>query len=343
MHSWLLPLLAAAASVAAAPAQNLSGAEPLAQVNGAVITDAEVEAGLAQSLSKLREQIYREKRMRLEALIDERLLAGEAAKRGVSADALIASEITAKAAPVSDADAAAFYEANKTRLKGDLAQWREKIRTFIGEQRATAARQAFVKTLREGAAVKVFLEPPPVFRATVNVSSAPVRGNPSAPVTIVEFSDFHCPFCRKVQPVLVQLLSKYPDRVRIVYKDLPLDNLHPQARAAAEAARCAADQGKFWEFHDKLYAAGPDGSPETLKRFAQDVAVDVERFEACRSTRQHRAAVEKDVREGGSLGITGTPGFFINGRFLSGAQPVEAFARIVDEELAAMPQPSAGR
>lgn len=342
MHSWILPLLAAAASVAAAPAQHPSGAEPLAQVNGGVITDAEVEAGLAQSLSKLREQIYREKRTRLDALIDERLLAAEAAKRGVSADALIA-EITAKTAPVTDEQAAAFYEANKTRLQGDLAQWREKIRTFIGEQRATAARQAFVKTLREGAAVTVFLEPPPVFRATVDVSSAPVRGNPSAPVTIVEFSDFHCPFCRKVQPVLVQLLSKYPDRVRIVYKDLPLDNLHPHARAAAEAARCAADQGKFWEFHDKLYAAGPDGSPETLKRFAQEVAVDVERFEACRSTRQHRAAVEKDVREGGNLGINGTPGFFINGRFLSGAQPVEAFARIIDEELAAKPQPSTRR
>ena len=88
----------------------------------------------------------------------------------------------------------------------------------------------------------------------------------AAPVTIVEFSDFHCPFCRQVQPVLLQMLQKYGHRVRLVYKDMPIDGLHPQARGVAEAARCAADQGRFWEFHDKVYANPPDGSAVTLQR-----------------------------------------------------------------------------
>jgi protein-disulfide isomerase len=188
--------------------------------------------------------------------------------------------------------------------------------------------------LRDAAEVKVFLAAPPVFRADVNLTGAPVRGNAAAPVTVVEFSDFHCPFCRQVQPVLTQLLQKYNGRVRLVYKDMPLDALHGQARGVAEAGRCAAEQGRFWEFHDKVYANGPDGSAPTMQRLAQEAGVDVNKFESCRTSRKFQAGVEKDVQEGTELGINGTPGFFINGRFLSGAQPIEAFTRIIDQELA---------
>ena len=160
-----------------------------------------------------------------------------------------------------------------------------------------------------------------------------MRGSAAAPVTIVEFSDFHCPFCRRVQPVLVQLLQKYRDRVRLVYKDMPIDSLHPQARGVAEAARCAAEQGRFWEFHDRVYANPPDGSDTTMQRYALESGADVARFESCRTTRRFQAEVEKDAREGTALGIDGTPGFYINGRFLSGAQPIESFTRIIDDEL----------
>jgi protein-disulfide isomerase len=153
-------------------------------------------------------------------------------------------------------------------------------------------------------------------------------------VTLIEFSDFHCPFCRKVQPTLVELMARYGDRLRLVYKDMPLDNLHPQARATAEAARCAAEQGRFWEYHDKIYANAVDGSPAALQRFAQEAGLDAARFESCRASRKYQTGVQKDVQEGTLLGISGTPGFFINGRFVSGAQPIEVFTRIIDEELA---------
>ena len=307
-----------------------------AEVNGVAITMAEVEEGAAQNLAKLEEQIYQIKRTRLDALIEDRLLASEAKKRGISTTALIEAEITKQVAPVPAEEVAAFHETNKAKLQGDLAKWEGQIRTYLTGQRVAVRRQAFIKTLRDTADVKVMIAPPPVFRATVSVAGAPVRGAETAPVTLIEFSDFHCPFCRQVQPVLKQLLTKYGQDLRIVYKDLPIDSLHPQARLASEAARCAGDQGRFWEYHDRLYVGGSDASPAILQQIAKEVGVaDAAQFETCRSSRKYQAAVQKDVQEGATLGINGTPGFFVNGRFLSGAQPIENFIRVIDEELAA--------
>lgn len=331
----VLVWLGICANAAGAAAQDRKSNGPAAEVNGIAIAMTEVEEGAAQSLAKLEEQIYNIKRTRLDALIDERLLAFEATKRGMSTTALIDAEITSQVPPVTDAEVAAFHEANKSKLEGDVAKWADQIKKYLTGQRVAVRRQAFIEKLRESADVKVFLAPPPIYRASVSVAGAPVRGAVGAPVTIVEFSDFHCPFCRKVQPVLTQLLSRYDQKIRVVYKDLPLDSLHPQARAAAEAARCAGDQGHFWEYHDKLYAGPADGSAATLQQLAEGLGLDATQFEACRSSRKYQTAVQKDLVEGASLGITGTPGFFINGRFLSGAQPLEAFARIIDEELAA--------
>jgi protein-disulfide isomerase len=324
------------AAVRATEAQTATEKKPTAaaEVNGLTITDAEVEEGVAQSLAKLEEQIYNIKRARVDALIDDRLLAIEAKKRGITTTALIDAEITSKVTPPEAAEVSAFYETNKAKLQGDLAKWEEQIRTYLKGQRVATRRQAFVKQLRDAADVKVLLTPPPIYRATVPVGDAPVRGAASAPVTIVEYSDFHCPFCRQIQPVLQQLMARYDQKIRIVYKDFPLDNLHAQARAAAEAARCAGAQGKFWEYHDKVYGSPVDGSPARLKQFAQDLGLDAAQFDACQSSRKYQAAVQKDTQEGTGLGVTGTPGFFINGRFLSGAQPMETFTRIIDEELA---------
>jgi protein-disulfide isomerase len=122
--------------------------------------------------------------------------------------------------------------------------------------------------------------------------------------------------------------------VRLVYRDFPIDGLHPQARRAAEAARCAHDQGKFWEYHDVLFTQAPKATPDDLGRYAAQVGLDRAAFDRCLTERAHRATVERDLDEGRRLGITGTPAFFINGRALIGAQPLEAFVRVVEEELA---------
>src|SRR5947199_387433 len=178
------------------------------------------------------------------------------------------------------------------------------------------------------------LKPPPVLRAEVSADGAPSKGPGKAPVTIVEFSDFHCPFCRRVLPTLAQLESQYGEKIRLVFRDFPIDNLHPEASKAHEAARCANEQGKFWAYHDKLFASPPKSSPEIFKGFAKDLGLNVTAFESCFASGKYQAAVKKDIEEGNRVGVTGTPAFFINGRIISGAQPLEAFARVIDDELA---------
>ena len=188
-------------------------------------------------------------------------------------------------------------------------------------------------SLRSQGKVIVRLQPLPVIRVEVSTQGAPVRGAADAPVTLVEFSDFECPFCKQAQPTLKQLLERYPGKVRIAYRDFPLESIHPQARRAAEAARCAHDQGKFWEYHDALFTASPKLSADDLKRYATEVGLDGTKFDACVAGGSHKAAVQQDLDEGKELGITGTPAFFINGRPLSGAQPLEAFTKVIDDEL----------
>ncbi len=175
---------------------------------------------------------------------------------------------------------------------------------------------------------------PPVFRAQVSTDGALATGPATAPVTIVEFSDFHCPFCKRVVPTLAQLEIQYGDQVKLVFRDFPIDQLHPQSRKAHEAARCANEQSKFWAYHDALFANAPKTSPEQLKASAQEVGLDLPAFEQCVSSGKYQATVQQDVEEGTRAGITGTPAFFINGRLLSGAQPLESFARAIEDELA---------
>ncbi len=153
-------------------------------------------------------------------------------------------------------------------------------------------------------------------------------------MTIVEFSDFQCPFCKRVEPTLTKVMSRYSDKVKLAYRDFPLDQLHSDARKAAEAARCANDQGKFWAYHYLLYTNAPKLGSEQLKTYAQEVGLDVPAFEQCVSSRKHQAAVQKDLDEGMRAGVTGTPAFFINGRVVSGAQPLESFVQMIEEEMA---------
>ena len=191
-----------------------------------------------------------------------------------------------------------------------------------------------MQSLRSQANVVVHLKAPAVFRAEVSVNGAPFKGPATAPVTIVEFSNFHCPFCKRVLPRLGQLESQYGDKVKLVFRDYPIDNLYPAGRKAHEAARCAYEPGKFWAYHDLLFANAPKASPEQLKTYAQEVGLDVAAFEQCVNSGTYQAAVQSDVEEGTRVGVTGTPAFFINGRLVSGAQPLESFVRVIEEELA---------
>ncbi len=308
-------------------------ANVVANVGGKEITVAELEANLGAQAAQLEEQIYQFKRHRLNEMVAERLIADEAARRKMPVEALLNAEVTAKVAPVTEGEIEAFFQGNAQLRNSDPAVVRPQIKNYLANQRTAAAREIFVQSLRAKASVVINL-PPPRLRIHASIADAPFKGGANAAVTIIEFSDFHCQFCIRVQPTLAQVVAKYGDQVKLVYRDLPLDQLHPQARRAAEAARCAMDQGKFWPFHDQLYQGGADASIERFKSIAQTVGLDADAFESCLSGGKHKAEVQQSIDEATKLGLSGTPAFLINGRFLSGAQPLEAFVALIEEELA---------
>ena len=182
--------------------------------------------------------------------------------------------------------------------------------------------------------VMLLLCVPGLVEAQKDSLSFRTKGKPTAPVTVYEMSDFQCPFCKQVQPTFEKLLARYGDKIKLAHRDFPIDSLHPQARLAHEAARCANEQGKFWAYHDKLFASPPKSTPEIFKGMAKELDLEITKFETCFDSGKYQSAVKKDIEEGNRLGVSGTPAFFINGRLVSGAQPLDAFSRVIDDELA---------
>ena len=319
----------------AAQTPGVTKPDAVAIIDGVAIPFSALDEAVAPQIAKLDEQAYEIRRQQLDELIANRLLADEAKRRGVPADALIKTEVTDKVAAVTDKDLAKFIEDNRSRLRADPATLVPQIRKYLEAQREDARRQAFLDELKTKAKVEVLLSAPARFRAPIDLAGAPVRGPQQAPVTIVEFSDFHCPYCRSVQETLKEVLAKYPTQVRLVYKHFPLDDRHPDARRVAEASWCADKQQRFWQFHDAVYASEPDGSSAAMTAMAGKAGLDVKAFDACIASGQAAPIVNAQLEEGQHFGVTGTPGFFINGRLMSGALPLSAFSEIIDEELAA--------
>jgi protein-disulfide isomerase len=304
-----------------------------ARVDGQVVTLDELEKALAPQLAKLQEQKFQLMESKLEELIAERLLTIEAKRRGITVEELLKAEVTSKAPEVTDAEVAAFMTQNKARLQGQEAELRPKVRDYLRDQKVQASRHAFLAGLQQHAKVERFLEEPEPVRIPVSAEGAFAQGPKDAPVTIVEFSDFQCPFCSRVVATLKEVVRLYPKQVRLAFRDFPIAGLHPKAAKAAEAARCAGEQGKFWEYHDLLFGSQAQATPADFKRFAEQLKLDANNFATCLDSGKHAAAVASDVQEGTRLGITGTPTFFINGRLVVGALPLEAFQRIIDREL----------
>ena len=174
--------------------------------------------------------------------------------------------------------------------------------------------------------------PDPNKNYSINIKGSPRRGGQNAKLAVVEFSDFQCPFCARVNPTLDQIVKEYGDQVEIVFKHLPL-RMHPKAKAAHAAAEAAHRQDKFWEMHDLIFANPRDMAPETFEKYAQQLGLNMDRFRKDVASASVKKKVDADAAEAERLGVTGTPGFFVNGRFLSGAKPFESFKQLIDEEL----------
>jgi len=302
----------------------------VATVNNIEITQKQVDESVAVQIYPLQQQLYAIRKAALENLITTKILESEAAARRIAIDdlrkQLTLGEVNVTRAQVEDA-----YKQNASffaTMSPDEA--RERLRLDLENQARMKHYRTGLDALRKKWAVAMNM-PPPVFVSELDDGASPVRGAMNPIVTIVEFSDFECPFCKQAQSVLTQIVESYGRTVRLVFKHLPLEG-HRNSLPAARAAYCAAEQDRFWQFQDAVFAAG-NLSPPVFEQIASDLGLGLPKFQECVASERSRAAVIKDIEAARLLRIESTPSFVVNGKIIKGALSFADFQRIVEQEL----------
>jgi protein-disulfide isomerase len=319
-------MLAAVAVLASMGLASAQDSEAVAEIKGEKITRAELHEQESGMLLQARYDFYKAEQRALDELIARRLLENEARRQHLSVEELLKREVDDKVQDLTEEQLRTVYEAIAPQEAFEAM--RDKIQDSVRAQRVKKARRDYIDSLREKANVLVLLAPP---SADFAVGNAARLGPASAPVQLVEFADFECPYCIKVYPELKKLKAEFGDRISLVYKDFPLP-MHAHAEKAAEAARCAGVQNKFWPYHDRLFSSTQIDVPQ-LKQFATDLGLDMAKFNICLDSGQQAAAVQKDAAEAKKIGLSGTPSFFLNGHFFTGALQYEDLRKMVLREL----------
>ncbi|HYO54424.1 thioredoxin domain-containing protein [Archangium sp.] len=306
--------------------------------DGQKITFGELNDRIKDQLANLDKQKHQLRKQGIEGFVVERLVQAEAKKRNLTEEQLVKAEVDDKIPQPPEEEIKKLYDEAKGRLPPGTTyeQVKPQIVDFLtGSKKQERARE-FFNELKKTANVQITLpEPPkaPVERKQVAATGA-AKGPENAPITIVEFSDFQCPFCSKAIQTVEDVLKAYPNQVRLVFRHFPLE-FHKQAPKASEAALCAHDQGKFWEYHDTLFANQKALEVPALKGYAKQLGLDTAKFDKCLDSGEKASIVSADMADGQKVGVNGTPAFFINGVLLSGAQPFEEFKSVIDSELQA--------
>ena len=286
------------------------------------------------SFAHVQQEQYESRRRALDSILGTYLLEQEAKRRGTTVDKLLESELSRLVPTPSEAQILEAYTASRLAAQGiSLGDARESLTEALSrQQNQSAALAQYLDELRSAArGLNVAFDAP---RQPIPVATTDrILGADDAVVTLVEYGDFECPFCRAATPVIKRLMAEHKGRLRLVWKDSPLPS-HPDARPAAEAARCAADQGKFWDYHDKLFDNQKSLSKGRLRDYAKQLKLDQRAFESCVNGGTHAKGVQAAVDEATTMGVTATPTIFINGRMVVGALPYDAFERIIQDELA---------
>ena len=300
---------------------------PLAKVAGNTVYEDELPSSVQAQCRGLRHQEFELEKKALDQLVRQRLLENEAKKRGTTPDKLLDKATEGKSFDPTEAELDAYYLAQRDRMPQPFDDVKAKLEEDLKAAKVQEAKDAYVDLLLEQADIVILLRPP---RIEVGYDEKRLKGKHSAPVTIVEFSDFSCPFCRQAESTLKELLAKYDGKVSLAYRDFPLREVHPLAESLAEAARCASEQGRFWEYHDLVFE---NANADPLENAAH-LQLDEKQFKSCLTSGKYKPLVDKDLEEAIRSGVSGTPGFFINGIYLAGSQPKATFEKIIDEELA---------
>jgi protein-disulfide isomerase len=322
-------------------AQVEDDSEVIADIRGMTISRGELEGVVEQELGELEKESLlfaanQERRKydllekQLNTMMSEELFRLEAADRGIPQDELLEQEVYSKTEPPTEQDVETYYEANRSRIREPKAQVLSRIRRFLAETKMDEAQESFLDQMKKKYQAEVAFGP---YRLEIATAGHPFLGTADAPVTLVEFSDFECPYCLAMYSTLKILQRDYGEKVRVVFRQFPLNGIHPHAQKAAEASLCANDQGKFWELHDLMFEGQDKLEVSGLESKVESLGLDLARFQNCLSDERYAAQVKEDVIAGTAVGVTGTPAIFVNGRPLLGNVPYEEIAEIVDEEL----------
>jgi protein-disulfide isomerase len=324
-----LSLAAASVTVAQLQRETVAG-EIVATIGDQRVTAHQLEELARDRLMRLRAEEYNIKRQVLDEYVTRTLLEKEARARGIGVEELQKREVDDKVVPISEEQKRAVFESNRQQFQGKSeAEAFAQIEANLKRVRIAEARRQLLAATRASTPVRILLEAPRLEVA----AEGPALGPKDAAVTIVEFADYQCPACARALPTVKRLMQQYQGKVRFVFQDFPLQ-IHPDAPKAAEAAACAGEQGKFWEMHDTLFSNQQGLKPADLKRRAAALELEANRFDSCLDSGKRAADWKRQLEAGRNRGVSATPTFFINGRLLSGAQPYQNFADVIEQELA---------
>lgn len=321
-----------------APAYADDPAAVAAYWEGGSLTYAEVTTPMKSQLDQMLAEYlmgrYDVEYQAAQQAMDEKILEAEAKKRGLGAiEDLLKVEINDKVGKPTDAEIAEAYEALKRKLRGQtMEEARSVLESAVTQKKQGERYAVYIEELRKTYKASVQLQFPDVPRIDVSADDDPFVGPADAPITIIQFAEFQCPYCGKARESVDKVMANYDGKVKFVFRDFPLD-FHQNAIPAAVAANCAGQQDKYWPVHDAFMKNQSALAEGDLLRVARDAGLDMEKWETCRKDPTIEAEIRKDAEAGAKAGVTGTPAFFINGVFLNGAQPYEKFQAIVDAEL----------
>lgn len=324
------------------PAAQAPAATPDAGVvaawEGGQLTYGELRQEIGTELTRLEAEYLTNRYDTESAALDDKvntaLLEAEAKKQGLpDPSALLKKEVEEKAAKPTEGELKELYDANARKLRGKtMDEVRPDLERAVTQQKQGERFGVYMSELRKKYGVNIQLPYPDLPRIDVSVDDDPFMGPADAPVTIVQFAEYQCPYCGKARESLDEVAKNYPGKVKFVFRDFPL-GFHDRAIPAAVAANCAEKQGKYWQVHDALMSNQRALEDADLERVAREAKLDIEKWQACRKDPAMEAEIKKDMEDGTKAGVSGTPAFFINGVFLNGAQPYERFKAVIDREL----------
>ncbi len=319
----------AAPTAPATPQPSVGTGQPLAKINGETITDDDVRKVAGPKLQQAEMDLYDARKDAIDQIIDDKLLEAEAKKQGTTKADLLKKDVYDKI-KIEDKDIEKFYEDNKAQMQGKkLEDVKQNIRGYLFREKHQKVYGDLMDELRKKADVEFLIHAPKV---AIEEGDNPAIGPKNAPVKIVEFTDYQCPFCGKSRPTVTQILDEYKGRVRYVLRDFPL-SFHKDSEKAHEGARCAGEQNKYWDMNKKLFSNQQAIKVDDVKKYAQDLKLNLDKFNQCLDSGKYAEVIKQNQEYGEKVGVSGTPAFFINGRMISGARPYASFKEIIDDEI----------